>query len=87
MAKAVAKPSRRKKAAAVKRKAARKASPVLGSTAQERDWRAQDDLRTLKQAEDIKRDKARLAAVRKQLLKEEQALKAIKARTNGKAKR
>lgn len=39
-------------------------------SAQEREWRAQDDLRTLTQAQAIQSDKSRLAAVQKHAAKQ-----------------
>ena len=37
----------------------------IGIDAEEKKWRAEDDLRTLTRAEEIKKDKSRMDAVRK----------------------
>ncbi len=40
------------------------ANSVKESDARERRWRAEDDIRTMKQAEEIKKDKARVKAMK-----------------------
>jgi F0F1-type ATP synthase epsilon subunit len=40
------------------------ATSVKESDARERRWRAEDDIRTMKQAEEIKKDKARVKAMK-----------------------
>jgi len=43
-----------------------------------REYEAQEDLRTLKRADEIRRDQARLAAVERQLRKEQEAINSLR---------
>lgn len=43
-----------------------------------REWEAQEDLRTLKRADEVRRDPSRLAAVEAQLKKEQQAIDSLR---------
>ena len=51
--------------------------PSRKMDAQERKWRAESDLRTLNDAEDIKRDRARFSAARGQARKQITGLRRI----------
>lgn len=46
-------------------------------TAEDRSWRARDDLRTLTQAQEIAADKARLAAAKREATKQQQSLSRV----------
>jgi len=61
-----------------KRKAKRKAQPAVRSmAAQEREWQAQDDLRVLRQADEIRATPARVRAAKAIADKEMKALKKV----------
>ena len=68
-----------KKASKVKTKtpAKNKNSPMATPMESEKDWRAQDDARTLKQSMEIKKDPARMKAAQEHCNKEMEALKVI----------
>ena len=50
-----------------------KAMPI----SEEKDWRAQDDARTLKQSMEIKNDPARMKAAQEHVMREMEAMKII----------
>ncbi|WP_298962264.1 hypothetical protein [uncultured Methylobacterium sp.] len=50
-------------------------------TAQEREWRAQDDLRTLTQAAQIQGDRSRLSAVQKHAAEQVRSLNKVAGKT------
>jgi hypothetical protein len=50
----------------------------------DRNWQVEDDLRTIRRAEEIKTDKGRLSAVKKLAVKEQKALQSIAGRTQAK---
>lgn len=52
----------------------------LSRTAQERQWQAQDDLRTLQQAQNVMSDKKRLSAAQKEAAKQSAALAKVAGR-------
>jgi hypothetical protein len=52
--------------------------PTAKISADEKKWRAQDDLRTLIEAEKIKKDKARLSAAMKESREQILALQKVK---------
>jgi hypothetical protein len=48
-----------------------------GMLSMDKDWQAESDLRTIRQAEEIKANTARMAAVKKMAQKEQSALQTI----------
>jgi len=52
-------------------------SPVKSQAAQERRWRAESDLRTLKEAEQIKADRGRLTDAKRMAVVEVKALRRV----------
>lgn len=57
------------------------------SAAQQREWRAQDDLRILRQAEEIKADKSRVNMAARVATKEMKALERVAGKAAPKGKR
>jgi len=55
----------------------KKSSPKTIAMSEDRDWRAQDDARTLKQSMEIRNDPARLKAAQGHVTKEMEALKMV----------
>lgn len=66
-----------------KKKASKRKTPSQIRAADEKQWQARSDLQTLRQAEEIRVDKARTAAARTEAQKE---LKALNKITGGKKK-
>lgn len=58
---------------------AKTTTPAQISAKQEADWRAEDDLRTLLRAAEIKKDPKRLAAAKAKAKEQMQALQAAQA--------
>jgi len=67
---------------------ARKMNQVIGpSLKQEREWRAESDLRTLREAEAIRADPSRVRYAQKIAQKEMKALERVAGKTTPKGKR
>lgn len=77
---------RKKASAKAKAKAkpkARRSSSASRAISESREYEAQEDLRTLKRADEIRRDKKRLAEVEKQLKKEQAAINSLRRGIGG----
>jgi len=59
---------------AAKKKATGSNAPSVGMVAEDRTWRARDDLRTLTQAHEINSDRSRLAAAKREAAKQHKVL-------------
>lgn len=62
---------------------ARRSSSASRAISESREYEAQEDLRTLKRADEIRRDKKRLAEVEKQLKKEQAAINSLRRGIGG----
>lgn len=75
---------RKKASARAKAKSkARRSSSASRAISESREYEAQEDLRTLKRADEIRRDKKRLAEVEKQLKKEQAAINSLRRGIGG----
>ena len=75
---------RKKASAGAKAKSkARRSSSASRAISESREYEAQEDLRTLKRADEIRRDKKRLAEVEKQLKKEQAAINSLRRGIGG----
>jgi len=61
----------------MKKKGAVKAVRAPSMTAEDRSWRARDDLRTLTRAQEISADKVRMAAAKREAAKQQASLARI----------
>lgn len=67
---------------------ARKSNTICGPSASEqRRWQAEDDLRTLRRAEEIRADKSRVAMAQKMATQEVKALQRVAGKAAPKGKR
>ena len=60
----------------------RKPRPIFTAPAVDRKWQAQDDLRTLRQAEEVRVSSGRLKAAQRMADQEMRALEKVKAQKN-----